>query len=202
MKKRLSYKHAFDFMKKNDKKGYYVLSNTDIFFDDTIKLVRKNYTTTARVKSTKIGSKNYIFIEKDGKVQYADCSNYVVKIDLWDCHSGMGDMRCFYDFKFGPTFDVKKIDEEELKQISDSYIVKNDKLILSLGIRKSTKDFPASSQNIDIIDEVIFNKADNSFITFNENPTAKMDSIQSNQKKCLIDTKYGKRKEIRKLIKT
>lgn len=49
IEKRLKYKGAFDFMKKNNKKGYYVLCNSDIFFDETIKLVRK--TTLSKSKS-------------------------------------------------------------------------------------------------------------------------------------------------------
>ena len=47
--KRLTYKYFFDFIKKLNIKGYYVLSNSDIFFDDTINNLRK--TTLSEVKS-------------------------------------------------------------------------------------------------------------------------------------------------------
>ena len=41
------------------------------------------------------------------------------------------------------------------------------------------------------MNEIIFNKGDNKFIEFNENPNAQMSSIKIN-KKCLVDTKHGK----------
>ena len=91
-------------------------------------------------------------------------------MEMWDCSSpGYSVRRCAFTFNFGPTHDVKKVIEtDETAKIVASYALKNPDLILSLGVSKMTKTFPTISQNFEIIEEIIFNKAKNKFFVFSE----------------------------------
>ena len=166
-----------------------------------------HYETSTILESTIVGSKNIVFIEKDGIIQYSNCSKILRNISLSDCTGYSDDSMCEYNFAFGSAYQAKKINEDDIDQIISPYLVKNENLILSLGINKSTKYLSSSSQEIDLIEEVIFNidrqisknEEGSEIITFkdflifnNENPNPQVNSTPSYPTYCLVDTKFGK----------
>lgn len=166
-----------------------------------IKLVRKQFSTTIKTPSTLIGGENYIFIKKDGKIQYANCSTYLQILALTDCITIplSKDTLCSYTFHFGPTSDVKQIDAVDgINKIRDSYANKNKGLIFSMGTENiSSGNLPTISYAYKVIEENIVDLSKDEVTTFRNVTKGKkgrhsISEIMRKPKDCFIISKYGK----------